>query len=350
MEIRSEQLHAWCESNLLTEGREKKLPDWASVLDNSLGEVLLESLIHGDGCVEGRGPNSQVYVTTSHMLADQVQILAFRLGWRARIAPVPGESRGRKVTYYVHMTRTTTQMLEKPSIRMAPYSGRVYCFNVKNHLFVTRRNGCIAIHGNTAKAAQTVAEEQVFVPERVQMDECINNLLLPEFGITKWAFKTKGPRIVGAGDITTAVKTFTDAGAFTVNHMIDRANEAFGLEMSHFDAIWADYPVPYVVELIKSGQILGPDIIAGLPPVPVAQQALPGGQKPSKQLMLPGVNAAPADSGGPSASPAANPSNAVEKMMASDMFTMEEKGLYKLLLGVQKAIEMGHLTDADLQL
>ena len=357
--VSDRMLTIWLSENCGRHAWEKQIPTEFLKLNRKQSEMLLSALIAGDGNITGGEhcwpdlPMACRYVTTSFKLAEQVQLLAFKCGYRAVLAEGYDVRPNRHDIYYVNMKRSNDVLINNFQHEVVPYRGKVYCFEVPNHLFVVRGNGKIGITGNThatAKAAQTVAEEQVFVPERVQMDECINNQLLPEFNITKWVFKTKGPRIVGAGDITQAVKTFTDAGAFTVNHMIDRANEAFGLEMSHFDAIWADYPVPYVVELIKQGQILGPDIIEGLPPIPIPQVPQLGGTKPSKQLMLPGVSAAPGDSGGPNASPASNPSAAVEKMMASDMFTMEEKGLYKLLLGVQKAIELGHLTDADLQL
>jgi PBSX family phage portal protein len=182
----------------------------------------------------------------------------------------------------------------------------------------------------TAKAAQTVAEEQVFVPERLGFDEEINNLLIPELVISKWAYKTKGPRIVSGPDLSQALKAFTDAGAFSVNHAIERANEAFGLEMSLFDKPWADYPVPFVMEMIKSGEIRPMDLIEGMtfegPPEP---KQLPA---PQKLLVGPGTG---------------GKSTAVQKMMQSDLFTNEEKSLYKLLLSVQNAIERGHLTDAE---
>lgn len=38
------------------------------------------------------------------------------------------------------------------------YEGYVYCFNVPNHLFVTRRNGRIGIHGNTAEQQSSLTK------------------------------------------------------------------------------------------------------------------------------------------------------------------------------------------------
>lgn len=41
----------------------------------------------------------------------------------------------------------------KKHISQVFYSGTIYCYNVPNHLFVTRRNGKVAIQGNTANRA-----------------------------------------------------------------------------------------------------------------------------------------------------------------------------------------------------
>lgn len=115
----------------------------------------------------------------------------------------------------------------------------------------------------TAQAAQTVAEEQVFIPERETFDTWVNlHLVFKEFGITDWKFTSMGPRIVGSKDTSAGVKSFADVGAFTVNHAIARANEAFGLEMSLFDHEWASYPLPIVIELAKQGRLKGIEEIA----------------------------------------------------------------------------------------
>ena len=58
----------------------------------------------------------------------------------------------------------------------------------------------------TAKAAQTVAEEQVFVPERVLFDEKMNNQLLPEFGIDKWALHLRRRDCGGATTMKPALE------------------------------------------------------------------------------------------------------------------------------------------------
>lgn len=175
----------------------------------------------------------------------------------------------------------------------------------------------------TAKAARQVAEEQIFIPEREDFDERVNNELMPEIGVDMWSYRSKGPRIVGSEEISRGVETFSKVGAFTVNHAIERANEAFNLQMSKFSEPWANYPMPIVLELVKQSRLKGIEEIAEK--VQENLKQLPGGApKPvaSNQKLLPGVT---------------------KKMLKSDMFTADEQSLYRLLVGIQAAVEKGEL-------
>ena len=171
----------------------------------------------------------------------------------------------------------------------------------------------------TAKAAQTMAEEQIFNPERSAFDEQINlRLLNGEFGITLWKYQTKGPRIAGASDTSKIVQTFSNAGAFTINHAIEQANEAFGLEMSKFKESWANYPIPIVIELVKTGQLGGLEEILN--------NATEGITKTVGNPVVPVPT---------------------EKMLKNDLFTDDEKALYKLLMTLQTVINDGRFDCHD---
>lgn len=189
----------------------------------------------------------------------------------------------------------------------------------------------------TAKAAQTVVEEQVFVPERLAFDEPINTKLLPELKIDQFWYKTKGPRMVGAADITTAIKAFSDTGALSVNHAIERANEAFGLEMSIMDAPWADYPISFVVELIRAGEIRTVDLIEGMkitpPPAPPAPKIVQAPAAPAKALP-------PAKPKQPKLLPApAVKAEILERVMKSEDFTSQEKAILKVFISLEEKLE-----------
>jgi len=173
----------------------------------------------------------------------------------------------------------------------------------------------------TARAAQTIAEEQVFIPERLDFDEKFNKFVIQkELGIRLWKYKTKGPQIVGADERRRGVETFAKTGALTINHAIEQANAAFGLEMSKFDAPWADYPIMIVEGLLKTGRLKGLDDIAE-PAIIAAKQQLE-----RKNLLIP---------------------SATEKVLKSDMFSETEKEMYKMLVGLQNAIEMINRCDYE---
>lgn len=171
----------------------------------------------------------------------------------------------------------------------------------------------------TAKAAQTVAEEQVFIPERIDFDEKVNiELIQTVMDIRDWKYVSRGPRLTGATDISQGVKTFAAAGAFTINHAIEQANEAFGLEMSKYTEKWADYPIALVLELVKQGTLK--DVGEIQDAAKLVADSMP---KASGQKLLPAPTA---------------------KMLKSDVFTEDEQSLYKLLITIQNAVEKGVFT------
>ena len=115
----------------------------------------------------------------------------------------------------------------------------------------------------TARAAALVAESQVFVPERLLSDEKVNRRIIQNgFNIHDWSYYNKAIRITGAEEIASVVKSFAKTGAFTINHAIAQANEAFGLTMSLFKEDWANYPFDIVMELLRTGRLKGLDRIA----------------------------------------------------------------------------------------
>lgn len=172
----------------------------------------------------------------------------------------------------------------------------------------------------TAKAAQDVAEEQVFIPERRSFDEIINmRLMRPELEINLWTYKTKGPTVVGSEQISKAVGTFTRAGAISANNAIDLANRAFGLSMSKFTGDWANFPINLVLKLVEQGKLKGIEEIV--------LETAPGLPAAPAQKMLPHLPV---------------------KIFKSDMFSDQERALYKRLLTLQHAIEnVGDLDEED---
>jgi len=164
----------------------------------------------------------------------------------------------------------------------------------------------------TAKASQNVAEEQIFVPERKDFDEPVNaRIIRKELGLKLWSYKSKGPQIVGSEEIAKGVATFSAAGALSVNQAIDLANQAFALEMSKYDFPWANFPLAIVMKLLEGEmQLKGVEDFASAPKVVTP--------KPVQPKLLPA---------------------ATTKMLKTDMFSADEKQLYKTLVMVQDLVE-----------
>lgn len=173
----------------------------------------------------------------------------------------------------------------------------------------------------TAKSAKETAEEQVFVPEREEFDEIVNRRILPELKVDLWKYQTKGPRIVGSEEISSGVKAFAEAGAFTINHAIEMANAAFGLSMSKFSDTWADYPMPIVMKLLDKAMLKGMEAVAEPiepPPPPPQPQIGELQQRP-----------------------------AITKIDGFDLFSEAEKQLYKRLWSIQQVVEGARLNEHD---
>lgn len=121
---------------------------------------LLDALIEGDGTTSKQiGSTSKTYYTTSEQLANDVQILALSLGLSAKIKLTKQSeksfSKGKNYIYRVHISgkyenNSNKRLVNKSNISFDYYIGNIYCYNVPNHLFVTRRNGKVTIQGNTS--------------------------------------------------------------------------------------------------------------------------------------------------------------------------------------------------------
>ncbi|RMG43029.1 MAG: hypothetical protein D6732_00520 [Methanobacteriota archaeon] len=115
-----------------------RIPSFIKELDPEYIQKFLEYLFGG----------REYYVARHHVIGEQAQILALLAGLATKLERLPNCSIITEVTD-----------LDSPSIEEIDYAGIVYCFEVPNHLFVTRRNGCIAIQGNTAANINKIVQD-----------------------------------------------------------------------------------------------------------------------------------------------------------------------------------------------
>ena len=149
----------------------KRLPEWIWKISQPQARVLLEGLVCGDGYRSSRGVIS--YYTSSKGLCDDVQRLCLHAGYSANVSirNKAGDTftiRGKVVktnadAWFVHIIRcknrpmvnhghTKTQNRQRETI--IPYTGKVHCIEVPDHVFYVRRNGIPVWTGNSSRHGQ----------------------------------------------------------------------------------------------------------------------------------------------------------------------------------------------------
>jgi len=116
-------------------------------------KILYKSMMLGDGSKDEKS-----FSVTSEKLADELQIIAHLIGKSAsKNIHYIGKDRGnRKNAHRITLSNKNEPTLKRKYIKKIKYSGKTYCFSTKTGFFVTRRNGKIAIQGNTLKAQTSV--------------------------------------------------------------------------------------------------------------------------------------------------------------------------------------------------
>ena len=128
---------------------EKRIPREFLNLNQGYLKILFDYLIMGDGSVrKENGRNYSMYYTNSKILSGQMQELCLKLGYSSRSHEL---RKGKFSWEAISITPIRERNLRlNKDVFKEKYNGKIYCFDVPNHLFITRRNGKIAIHSNTA--------------------------------------------------------------------------------------------------------------------------------------------------------------------------------------------------------
>lgn len=151
-------LTEWLRRHVGDGAANKRLPAEVFEWPVSAQRLLLEAMVDGDGSRPRTWPGSRgmIYFTASPGLAGDVQRLCVQLGWSSRIS----SAMSRTTRMYRVGIRPNRNMRELSGIvrqgarprqwvEDVPYTGRVWCVTVPNEVFVTRRNGCVMLGGNT---------------------------------------------------------------------------------------------------------------------------------------------------------------------------------------------------------
>lgn len=180
--IYGKAVNSWLRENCGDGCDIKKIPLQFKNLNKKQLRILFDALMLGDGSWDKReNRNSGYYSTTSKQLADDVQEVALKLGYSTLLTAQQDKRENRKTLYLIHICdRRENNLRDYKNI--INYRGKVWCFEVSNHLFITRRNGKISIHGNSnAKTAERLFSLYNIKPKLERITEQLNEFLVPLF-------------------------------------------------------------------------------------------------------------------------------------------------------------------------
>ena len=158
-----ERIANWLEEEIGRYSYGKCLPMSLKQLPNRQLRIFFNAYMAGDGSWDNRkGRNSGYFSTVSKRLADDLQEVCLKLGYKSKLIERIDKRGGKRLPYYrVSLCeRTTPEVRIEKDLEIVDYKGNVYCFEVPNHLFITRRNGLIAIQGNTPEIKQGMLSEK----------------------------------------------------------------------------------------------------------------------------------------------------------------------------------------------
>jgi len=163
----------------------KRIDPWIKQLPAEKLEILIESLLAGDGQF---GITHAEYSTISEQLARDFQEIAFRAGYttrnsvRKRKPPRRNLHRCRISKLFTNSKLGTNPTL-KGALKRRHYKGKVWCFEVPPHeLFIVRSKGKIFVVGNTysnASVAMKILDARYATKRDLIVDWVINNIFVP---------------------------------------------------------------------------------------------------------------------------------------------------------------------------
>ena len=137
---------------------ERYVPDFIKDLSPRQIAIFLDWFAKGDATQMAHG--FRIFSTSSHRLADDIQVLLLKIG---RVGLLKSRVRGERrwiVNHWVNSSRRQFEVVErvqkvnswldKRDMSEVDYDGRVYCATVRNHVMYVRRNGKPCWCGNTS--------------------------------------------------------------------------------------------------------------------------------------------------------------------------------------------------------
>jgi len=152
-QITNTQLFDYLEKNCGENHLNKKLPLKFDAFSRKQLEILFNAMMLGDGTSDNKA-----FTSTSKVLIDQFHTIAVLVGKSASMHLHYDEGyRGNRVrAYRVCLSEKICHEIKRKQVKRIQYKGKVFCFSTKTGFFITRRNGKVAIQGNTLRTETTV--------------------------------------------------------------------------------------------------------------------------------------------------------------------------------------------------
>lgn len=261
---------SWLSTNAGTGSNHKRIPVQLWSLGASQLQILFDAMMSCDGTWDSRpGRTSGNYSTTSLGMADDVQRLAVLLGYRTALREDRPGTFGTAPVYRVMMsTKETCQVLIDKHVSREDYSGRVYCFTVPTGVFITRRNGKVAMQGNTANVSTFVAETQVFGPERTKYDEVWNKRFVQHpqgLNLKTVALRSKSPVVTNPEILIRSLTALNVMGAVTPRLARIAANDILQINLDPYPEKgdegyepWMDEPLIFATKTNSGNEGIDP--------------------------------------------------------------------------------------------
>jgi len=157
------QYVAWLEEHVGTHAYNKRIPEFVFSLPKEQQWILLRGLMRGDGWTGGKDKWESLGASrlgiTSEQLADDAQRLAMHCGFFAQKQEQETymTKRGERTEWFVRLRKGASGARGTGNAALAclpkpikeEYDGEVYCFTLPRGTLITRRNGIVAIQGNS---------------------------------------------------------------------------------------------------------------------------------------------------------------------------------------------------------
>lgn len=104
----------------------------------------------------------------------------------------------------------------------------------------------------SARVSLEVAENQIFIPERIKFDDIINNKILVTWEPKYFRFRSSPAAIATSEDLIRAIDAFNNSGAMTPNIAVGLLNEKLNLDIPRVQEFWGDIPFEIIKTIFQS--------------------------------------------------------------------------------------------------